>query len=47
MKQCIYCGKEKPKKEMKLQTFVFQQEEKVEIKEWICKDEKCLSHGMD
>lgn len=43
-KQCVYCG---ATENLKSQIFVVQEESKVEFKEWICKDEKCLSHGMD
>lgn len=38
-KQCVYCGAEE---KLKQQTFVVQEETKIEFKEYICKDEKCL-----
>ena len=38
-KQCAYCG---AKEKLKQQTFVVQEETKIEFKEYICKDEKCL-----
>ena len=38
-KQCVYCG---AKEKLKQQTFVVQEETKIEFKEYICKDEKCL-----
>ena len=38
-KQCVYCGAEE---KLKQQTFVVQEETKIEFKEYICKDEKYL-----
>ena len=38
-KQCVYCGAEE---KLKQQTFVVQEETKIEFREYICKDEKCL-----
>ena len=38
-KQCVYCGAEE---KLKQQTFVVQEETKIEFKEYICKDKKCL-----
>ena len=44
-KQCVYCG---AKEKLKQQTFVVQEETKIEFKEYICKDEKCLiTHYKD
>ena len=37
--KCVYCGAEE---KLKQQTFVVQEETKIEFKEYICKDEKCL-----
>ena len=38
-KFCVYCG---AKENLKKQTFIFQQETKIEVVDYICKDEKCL-----
>ena len=38
-KQCVYCG---AKEKLKQQTFVVQEETKIEFREYICKVEKCL-----
>ena len=43
-KQCVYCGAEE---KLKQQTFVVQEETKIEFKEYICKDKKCLkTHSL-
>lgn len=43
-KQCIVCGKTNDEKEMTHQTFVsYEENKKVETKEWIC-GEQCLTH---
>ena len=38
-KQCVYCG---AKEKLKQQTFVVQEETKIEFREYNCKVEKCL-----